>query len=192
MTMQGSGRWGAGPYLESLHRTYGVALPKRDDKSFQKALDFRMKEKQYYKHMEQENASLRAALDQSDRTVRSYYQSSSSLLKAYKELSEYKTKHYDKQADPVHPVSDTSRSDRSGVLPEDTPAVVLDREPTVHRDGLGGSAVGHTQRSEAPDDGLRGQELYTDSGGQSGEPGGAHGSEHGDRSEQPDNTTDAE
>ena len=72
--MQGSGRWGAGPYLESLHRTYGVALPKRDDKSFQKALDFRMKEKQYYKHMEQDNASLRAALDQSDRTVRSYYQ----------------------------------------------------------------------------------------------------------------------
>tara|TARA_B100000965_G_scaffold130629_1_gene108896 strand:+ start:170 stop:811 length:642 start_codon:yes stop_codon:yes gene_type:complete len=48
------------PFLESLHRTYGQptgALPKRDDAQFQRALDFRKREKDHYAKMEQELAA---------------------------------------------------------------------------------------------------------------------------------------
>jgi hypothetical protein len=59
-----NGRWGTANYLKSLHTTYGKALPKRDDGHFEKALEFRMREKAHYKDIMQENAKLRQYLDQ--------------------------------------------------------------------------------------------------------------------------------
>jgi hypothetical protein len=45
-------------YLESLHRTYGEprgALPKRNDASFKRALEFREREKQQFEHVRRES-----------------------------------------------------------------------------------------------------------------------------------------
>ncbi len=54
-----SGRWGSKAYIESLHRTYNVALPRRDDESFERALKFREREKNHYKQLQEENDALR-------------------------------------------------------------------------------------------------------------------------------------
>ena len=62
-----TGKWGTGRYLESLHRTYGKALPKRDDGHFERALEFRMREKEHFYQLEQENNKLRYLLQQARR-----------------------------------------------------------------------------------------------------------------------------
>ena len=88
-----SGKWGTGKYLESLHRTYGKPLPKRDDGQFERALEFRMREKEEHAKTQQENDHLRYLLqrarqdhdqllsDASD--VMSAWDSSISKLKEY-------------------------------------------------------------------------------------------------------------
>ena len=54
-------------FLESMHRTYGQpagGLPRRDEETFKRALEFRRAEKAKYLDMETDNASLRAQVEQ--------------------------------------------------------------------------------------------------------------------------------
>jgi len=52
-------------FLESLHRTYGgeSSLPERDDAAFKKALEFRQKEKDKYKAIEQRSIEVSGEME---------------------------------------------------------------------------------------------------------------------------------
>lgn len=78
-----SGKWGTKSYLESLHRTYQVPLPRRDDGAFERALQFRMEEKDFYGRLQQENDQLRHRITKLEGTLSTLEQDSNTLLQFY-------------------------------------------------------------------------------------------------------------
>lgn len=83
--MLGSGKWGSKAYVESLHRTYNIPLPERDDGSFERALQFREREKQFYSFVEQENDQLKHRVQKLESTLEQLEQHSSTLLQFYED-----------------------------------------------------------------------------------------------------------
>ena len=62
-----SGRWGTAKYIEDLHRQYGKPLPKRNDGDFERAMEYRQREKQRYNDIVKENETLRRYLEEATR-----------------------------------------------------------------------------------------------------------------------------
>jgi len=91
------GKWGTANYLESLHRTYNKPLPKRNDGDFERALDFRNKEKAHYSKLTEENDKLRYLLQQAKRDhsellfdadkLRTSWETSNHRIREYEELN---------------------------------------------------------------------------------------------------------
>ena len=77
------GKWGSKAYLESLHRTYQIPLPRRDDGSFERALQFRAEEKDFYSRMQQENEQLRHRLGRLEDTFGNLERHADTLLQFY-------------------------------------------------------------------------------------------------------------
>ena len=78
-----SGKWGTKGYLESLHRTYNIPLPRRDDGSFERALQFRAEEKDFYGRLQQENDQLRHRVTKLETTLTTLEKHSNTLLEYY-------------------------------------------------------------------------------------------------------------
>lgn len=78
-----AGKWGSKAYLESLHRTYQIPLPRRDDGAFERALQFRSEEKDFYSRLQQENDQLRHRLGKLENTLSNLEQHSNTLLQFY-------------------------------------------------------------------------------------------------------------
>lgn len=80
-----SGKWGTKSYLESLHRTYQIPLPRMNDGSFERALQFREEEKNFYGRLQQENDQLRHRVTKLEGTLSSLEEHSNTLLQFYNE-----------------------------------------------------------------------------------------------------------
>ena len=78
-------KWGTKAYLESLHRTYQVPLPRRDDGAFERALQFRAEEKDFYGRLQQENDQLRHRVSKLESTLCTLERDSNTLLQFYEE-----------------------------------------------------------------------------------------------------------
>jgi hypothetical protein len=78
-----SGKWGSKAYIESLHRTYNIPLPRRDDGAFERALQFRAEEKDFYGRLQQENDQLRYRVGKLEHTLSALDKHSSTLLEYY-------------------------------------------------------------------------------------------------------------
>ena len=71
------------PFLESMHRTYSNALPKRHEEGFARAIQFREREKQRYRGVEMENEQLRSKLEE----MTAHLKEADEIHRLWKELS---------------------------------------------------------------------------------------------------------
>jgi len=99
-----SGRWGTAKYIEDLHRQYGKPLPKRNDGDFERAMEYRQREKQWYNDIVKENETLRRYLEEATRdhaallndanNVMTAWQSSRKVIEQLSEESEMNPARY--------------------------------------------------------------------------------------------------
>jgi hypothetical protein len=121
--MNTRGKWGAANYLESIHRTYGKPLPKRNEKHFEKALEFRMREKAHYKQIMEENAKLREYLNQAKSDHSKLLKDAEDVLSAW-ETSNFKIAEFERMQLSKSPtenadVPSTSSGTSAVLQPED-------------------------------------------------------------------------
>lgn len=88
-------------FLESLHRTYGSSdgtLPFRNDASFEKALEFRRKEKAKYTDIEKDNENLRSQVEAMQRAHASLRSETDQIRSLWEELSKVKVQEDERSA----------------------------------------------------------------------------------------------
>eukprot|EP00966_Prymnesium_polylepis_P218762 5062617-Prymnesium_polylepis.2 len=112
-----AGKWGSKAYLESLHRTYQIPLPRRDDGAFERALQFRTEEKDFYSRLQQENEQLRHRLGKLENTFSNLEQHSNTLLQFYNDTkTSSKAKVVETDGDGKS-AADSARGSRSDAKP---------------------------------------------------------------------------
>ena len=135
--------WGTRAYLESLHRQSGKGVPQRNDAEFDKALEFRRREKQHYAAMMQENEKLRHLLQQATRDHDRLLSDSSEVMsawgKARSKIKELEEKQLSKSVT-QHVVASSSGQHSSSV--DVLPTNPSGDERTTPRDGGEGRGTG--------------------------------------------------
>ena len=164
-----SGKWGSKAYLESLHRTYNVSLPRRDDSSFERALQYRRQEQEHYHKLQLENERLKLNLTQLSDSFDNLSTHSRTLLSYYDVNSKQQAIQANVRSTSAPPrnSSKSRRNDDERQLVQgsssgsanEVPGEVL---PTDHPSS-GGQAIEHSDegRELGKGDGDRGEETDT-------------------------------
>ena len=139
--------WGTKKYIESLHRTYGVPLPGRDDAAFARALEFREREKAYYRGLGDENEFLRELVKDKTEEISRMRTASMMLADYYKETS---SKQYAKHAEEASGRTPTVAGDLRVPEPNEQQQQRAEREPDKRRDD---GVPGKVLPTELPDPG---------------------------------------
>ena len=171
-------------YIESLHRTYGEprsALPKRNDESFAKALQFRQEEKTHYANLQHQNQTYKSQYEQMQLQFTQLKTETAELKELWEQLSKHRA-NADRRNRERIPADTGANSSASA------PERGVDQPAESSADGGGGVRDTANEKAERPKvrRGVQREVLPPDTRGQAAE----HPAEGPERGSGPNSATE--